>query len=50
MNGTSGTRAGTRRVLERDEAAAVESDDVETTIVYALVERAAHGDALAVAA
>src|SRR5262249_43873563 len=46
----AGTRAGTRRVLERDEAAAVESDDVKTTIAYALVERAAHGDGLAVAA
>src|SRR5262249_10555377 len=46
----AGPRAGTRRVLERDEAAAVESDDVETTIAYALVERAAHGDGLAVAA
>src|SRR5262249_5433936 len=46
----AGTRAETRRVLERDEAAAVESDDVETTIAYALVERAAHGDGLAVAA
>src|SRR5262245_62292030 len=28
----AGTRAGTRRILERDEAAAVESDDVGTTI------------------
>src|SRR5215510_10464069 len=46
----AGTRAETRRVLERDEAAAVESDHVETTIAYALVERAAHGDGLAVAA
>src|SRR5262249_42674015 len=46
----AGPRAGTRCVLERDEAAAVESDDVETTIAYALVERAAHGDGLAVAA
>src|SRR5262249_57670291 len=46
----AGPRAGTRRVLERDEAAAVESDDIETTIAYALVERAAHGDGLAVAA
>src|SRR5262249_7418940 len=45
-----GTRAGTRRILKRDEAAAVECDDLETTIAYALVERAAHGDGLAVAA
>src|SRR5262249_58173552 len=44
------TRARTRRILERDEAAAVESDDVETTILCGLVERAAHGDAIAVAA
>ena len=35
----AGTRAETRRVLERDEAAAVESDDVETTIACALIER-----------
>jgi len=46
----AGSRAGTRCVLERDEAAAVESDDVETTIAYALVECAANGDGLAVAA
>src|SRR5262245_62328180 len=46
----AGTRAGTRRILERDEAAAVESHNVEPTIAYALVERAAHGDGLAVAA
>src|SRR5262245_54941608 len=32
----AGTRAGTRRVLERDEASAVESDDVETAIACAL--------------
>jgi hypothetical protein len=44
------TRAGTRGVLERDEAAAVESDDVKKTIVCALDKRAAHGDALAIAA
>src|SRR5215510_15750831 len=43
----AGTRAETRRVLERDEAAAVESDDVETTIFCGLVERAAHGEAVA---
>src|SRR5262249_61119787 len=41
----AGPRAGTRRILERDEAAAVESDDVETTILLGLVERATHGDA-----
>jgi hypothetical protein len=46
----AGARAGTRRILERDEAAAVESDDVETAILRRLVERAAHGDAIAVAA
>src|SRR5262245_10589909 len=46
----AGTRAGTRRIPERDEATAVESNDVETTIICALVERAAHGDALTVAA
>src|SRR5262249_24414567 len=44
------TRAGTRRVLERDETSAVESDAVQTTILLGLVERAAHGDAIAVAA
>src|SRR5499427_8426950 len=44
------TRAGTRRILARDETAAVESNDVETTIVCGLVERAAHGEAIAVAA
>src|SRR6516162_7365603 len=44
------TRARTRRILASDETAAVESNDVETTIAYALVERAAHGDAVAVAA
>src|SRR5262249_14379329 len=44
------TRAGTRRLLASDEAAAVESNDVETTILCGLVERAAHGDAIAVAA
>jgi len=43
----AGTRAGARRILERDEAAAVESDDVETTIFCGLVERAAHGEAVA---
>src|SRR5262249_9703349 len=43
-------RAGTRHILERDEAAAVASDDVQTTILLGLVERAAHGDAIAVAA
>src|SRR5262249_54061073 len=43
------TRAGTGRVLEREEARAVESGDVETTIAHALVERAARGDGLAVA-
>jgi LysR substrate binding domain len=46
----AGTRAGTRLIFERDEAAAVESNDVETTIFRGLVERAAHGEALAVAA
>src|SRR5262249_15806442 len=46
----AGTRAETRRVLERDEARAVESGDVETTIAHALVERAARGHDLAVAA
>src|SRR5262249_42657918 len=46
----AGTRAETRRVLERDEAAAVESDDVETVIFCGLVDRAAYGDGLAVAA
>src|SRR5262249_53346180 len=46
----AGARAGTRHILERDEAAAVASDDVQTTILLGLVERAAHGDALAVAA
>src|SRR5262245_43812777 len=46
----AGTRAGTRRILERDEAAAVESDDFETMILRGLVERATHGDAIAVAA
>src|SRR6516165_8287472 len=44
------TRAGTRRILASDETAAVESNDVETTIVCGLVERAAHGDAVAVEA
>src|SRR5262249_41647494 len=44
------TRAGTRRILASDETAAVESNDVETTILCGLVERAAHGDAIAVAA
>jgi len=43
-------RPRTRRILARDETAAVESDDVETTIFCGLVERAAHGDAVAVAA
>src|SRR5262249_53202911 len=43
-------RAGTRHILKRDKAAAVESNDVETTIFCGLVERAAHGDAIAVAA
>src|SRR5262249_32472939 len=46
----AGARAGTRHILERDEAAAVESNDVETTILCGLVERAAYGDAIAVAA
>src|SRR6516165_4280890 len=46
----AGARAGTRHILERDEAAAVASDDVQTTILLGLVERAAHGDAIAVAA
>jgi hypothetical protein len=41
------TRAGTRRVLERDEAAAIESDDVKTAIFCGLVERAPHGEAVA---
>src|SRR5262249_23563177 len=44
------TRAGTRRILASDETAPVESNDVETTILCGLVERAAHGDAIAVAA
>src|SRR5262249_37010357 len=46
----AGTRAGTRSILERDEAAAIASDDVQTTILLGLVERAAHGNAIAVAA
>src|SRR5262249_58240014 len=46
----AGARAGTRRILERDEAAAVASDDVQTTILLGLVERAAHGDAIPLAA
>src|SRR5262249_29707475 len=46
----AGTRARTRRILARDEAAAVESNNVETTIFCGLVERAAHRDAIAVAA
>src|SRR6516164_7776636 len=46
----AGTRAGTRRILASDETAAVESNDVETTIICGRVERAAHGDAIAVAA
>jgi hypothetical protein len=43
-------RARTRLILERDEAAAVEGNDVETTILCGLVECATHGHALAVAA
>src|SRR5262245_34247322 len=46
----AGAPAGTWRILKRDKAAAVESNDVETTIFCGLVERAAHGDAIAVAA
>src|SRR5262245_8451600 len=46
----AGTGTGTRCILERDETSAVDSDDVETTIICGLVERAAHDDALAVAA
>src|SRR5262249_22270928 len=46
----AGPGARTRRILERDEAAAVESADVETTILRGRVERAAHGDAIPVAA
>src|SRR5262249_6266097 len=46
----AGTRAVNWGILERDEAAAVASDDVQTTILLGLVERAAHGDAIAVAA
>src|SRR5262249_13207927 len=46
----AGTRAGTWRILASDETAAVKSDDVETTILCGRVERAAHGDAVAVAA
>jgi hypothetical protein len=37
-------------ILDCDEAAAVESDDVQAVIGCGLVERAAHGDALAIAA
>src|SRR6476659_994244 len=44
------TRVGTGGILERDEAPAVEGDDVQILIVCGLVKRAAHGDALAVAA
>src|SRR5262249_1988783 len=43
----TGTRAETRRIPERDEAAAIESDDVNTVIFRGLVERAAHGEAVA---
>jgi hypothetical protein len=43
----TGTRAGTRQVLERHEAAAVESNDVKTVIFCGLVERDAHGEAVA---
>src|SRR5262245_13495182 len=46
----AGTRAGIWRILKRDKAAAIASDDVQTTILCGLVERAAHGDAPAVAA
>ena len=46
---TAAARAGTRPILERDKAAAVEGDDVETMILGGLLERAAQGDALAVA-
>src|SRR5262245_40437394 len=46
----AGTRAGIWRILKRDKAAAIASDDVQTTILCGLVERAAHGDAIAVAA
>jgi hypothetical protein len=46
----AGTRARTRPILERDETSAVASDDVETTIICGLIERAAHGEAPAVAA
>src|SRR5262249_52354051 len=46
----AGTRARTWRILKRDKAAAVASDDFEGTILCGLLERAAHGDALAVAA
>src|SRR5262249_36143057 len=44
----AGTGAGTRRILASDETAAIESDDVETTILRGRVERAAHNEALAV--
>src|SRR5262249_59109735 len=46
----AGTRAGTWRILKRDKAAAIEGDDIEPLIVGGLIERAAHGDAPAVAA
>src|SRR5262249_13890116 len=46
----AGTGTGTRCILERDETSAVESDDVETTILCGRAESAAHGDAIAVAA
>src|SRR5262249_3325534 len=46
----AGTRAGTWRILKRDKAAAIEGDDIEPLIVGGLIERAAHGDAPAIAA
>src|SRR5262245_36359879 len=46
----AGARARTRRILARNEAAAVASDDFKTMILCGLVKRAAHCDAVAVAA
>src|SRR5262249_9179384 len=43
----AGTRAETRCIFARDEAAAVESDNVKTVIFCGLVECAAHGEAVA---
>ena len=46
----TGTGAGTRLILERDEAAAVEGNDVETTIIGISIEGTTNIDAAAVAA